>query len=30
MICHVQSDRLKECWEDWDEMGMRRQLGLIP
>jgi predicted ester cyclase len=30
LICHLQGDQLKECWEDWDEIGMRRQLGLIP
>jgi len=30
MICKIQGDQLKECWEDWDEIGMRRQLGLIP
>jgi predicted ester cyclase len=29
MICHVEGDRLKECWEDWDEIGMRRQLGIL-
>lgn len=30
MICRVEAAKLKECWEDWDELGMRRQLGLIP
>jgi predicted ester cyclase len=28
-FCRVRDGRLQECWEDWDELGMRRQLGLI-
>jgi len=28
-VCHVKNGRLKECWENWDELGMRRQLRLI-
>jgi predicted ester cyclase len=29
-VCTVSSGKLKECWEDWDEYGMRIQLGLLP
>ena len=30
LVCHVKNGQLSECWEDWDEYGMRMQLGLIP
>ena len=30
LLCHVKNGQLSECWEDWDEYGMRMQLGLIP
>lgn len=29
-VCFVRHGKLQECWEDWDEYGMRMQLGLLP
>ena len=27
-ICRLRDGRLVECWQEWDEYGLRRQLGL--
>ena len=30
LICRLKDGRIGACWEDYDEYGMRQQLGLIP
>jgi steroid delta-isomerase-like uncharacterized protein len=27
-ICQLKLQRLSECWQEWDEYGLRQQLGL--
>jgi predicted ester cyclase len=27
-ICRLEQRRLAECWQEWDELGLRRQLGV--
>ena len=29
-VCRIESERLAECWQEWDELGLLRQLGAAP
>jgi predicted ester cyclase len=29
IFCHVKDGRITDIWEDYDELGMRRQLGIL-
>ncbi len=30
LICRLKDDKIVEMWEEYDELGMRQQLGLLP